>query len=76
MDNKYQPAYPVLAVREQDCMGLTKREMFAMAAMQGMLSNGNLETWMDLNEIPSLAVKAADELLNNLTNESLQNKMV
>jgi len=48
--------------------GLTKREHFAGLAMQGMMSNSNLnggQGW-DGIEISSLAVQAADSLLKAL----------
>lgn len=75
MNNSDKPAYPRAGyeltnladhVQHYHEEGLTKRELIAMAAMQGMLANSNLETWMDLNDIPKLAVKKADELLKRL----------
>jgi hypothetical protein len=39
MENTDRPAYPTNARMNSEMNGLTKREMFAMAAMQGMLSN-------------------------------------
>lgn len=45
--------------------GLTKREMFAMAAMQGMLSGGLMVDYR-LDEIAKDATVAADALLTEL----------
>jgi hypothetical protein len=46
--------------------GLTKREMFAMAAMQGILSNGVDYTMYDDQDICKGAVVHADNLLAEL----------
>jgi hypothetical protein len=45
-----------------DQSGLTKREYFAVIAMQGMLASGRFSEL----ETPSLAVQYADELLKQL----------
>lgn len=75
MNNDYnQPAFPAMDMNqnmgidrlELRYKGMTKRELIAAMAMQGMLANGNLETWMDLNEIPKESLKRADELLKQL----------
>lgn len=47
--------------------GLTKREMFAMAAMQGLLSDPN----MTLTSAINVAVEAADLLLRRLDGEDI-----
>ena len=47
--------------------GLTKREMFAMAAMQGLLSDPN----MTLTSAVNIAVEAADLLLRRLDGEDI-----
>ena len=47
-------------------VGLTKREMFAMAAMQGILSNGVDYTMFDDQDICKAAVIHADNLLAEL----------
>lgn len=79
MNNADKPAYPQQG-HNYDCPdggwyhvehqeGLTKRERFAMAAMQGMLaSNGG---YGDKESLSKYAVKQADELLKLLeqTNE-------
>lgn len=46
--------------------GLTKREMFAMAAMQGILSNGVDFTAHDDKDVAQAAVIHADNLLAEL----------
>lgn len=51
-------------------IGLTKREAFAMAAMQGLLSGINYEaTEMDNIDFTELAVMLADSLLEELEEE-------
>lgn len=49
-------------------LGLTKREQFAMAALQGLLSGGYCinEPHYRLNDVPSEAVALADALLAEL----------
>lgn len=47
--------------------GLTKREMFAMAAMQSLLSDHNIPTIAAVN----LAVECADLLLRKLDGENI-----
>ena len=46
--------------------GLTKREMMAMAAMQGILSSLTEEDWLSTNELARCAVRNADALLAEL----------
>lgn len=46
-----------------ECQGLTKREEFAMAAMQGLLVNMGRNEFNDVIEVASEAVDAADALL-------------
>ena len=48
----------------QQVIGLTKREQFAMAAMQGILAIGNKSATEDI--IASCAVRMADALLEEL----------
>ncbi len=71
MNNSNLPAYPqandeiakaFMEVEEVAPNGLTKREAFALAAMQGLLSEG---LTMD-NLVASNAVKLADDLLKEL----------
>ena len=47
--------------------GLTKREMFAMAAMQGLLADSNVQTISAVN----MAVECADLLLRKLDGEDI-----
>ena len=48
-------------------VGLTKREMFAMAAMQGLLADSNVQTISAVN----IAVECADLLLRKLAGEDI-----
>jgi hypothetical protein len=65
MKNSDKPAYPVDSQSQSEHYhGLTKREMFAMAAMQGILANPNWrfsEGWA-----AGPALMEADELLKQL----------
>lgn len=45
-------------------MGLTKREYFAVMAMQGFISNPNNKNWVDFH--PRNAVEIADQLIEEL----------
>ena len=71
MKNADMPAMPTYELNGQNILedssyGLTKREMFAMNAMQGILSNSALK--MDINriEIANFAIGYADALLAEL----------
>lgn len=68
MKNADKPAYtlpnPELT-EAPDFQGLTKRERFAMAAMQGYCSNTDLSE-LDTEEIAFFAVNQADALLKEL----------
>ncbi|AUR89601.1 coil containing protein [Vibrio phage 1.137.O._10N.261.46.B5] len=66
-----------LAMTDSNCTGLTKREMFAMNAMQGILSNsggviqGNNHTgtgWCNSNakDLARWSLECADALLKEL----------
>lgn len=89
MKNADMPAMPIvnengaphfigdLATTTENCLGLTKREMFAMHAMQGILSNsggviqGNNYSgtgWCNSNasDLAKLSLECADELLKEL----------
>jgi hypothetical protein len=85
MKNADMPAMPVITEKRVantsmstcDSSGLTKREMFAMNAMQGLLSNsggviqGNNYSgtgWCnsDANDLARLSLECADELLKEL----------
>ena len=70
MNNGDLPASPIdsvdyMHVKERPyCNGLTKREAFAMAAMQGILSNSN--RWHQPDDLASMALGRADALLKEL----------
>jgi hypothetical protein len=52
------------------CSGMSKREAFAMAAMQGLLSNSEPKSWSDsqyYDQISKQAVNHADKLLKELS---------
>lgn len=78
MKNGDKPAYPVHGGNGDDPRnqiiqgGLTKREMFAMAAMQGILAcpnqllMGDQRTDSSPKMVASAAIKYADELLKQL----------
>lgn len=78
MDNAHEPAYRpeeimVLdnrgIVQEIRTAGLTKREAFAMAAMQGLSANKKAFDWL-AEEVAGYAVQYADALLAELAKES------
>lgn len=75
--NGNTPAYPTRPEQTPNLNGLTKREAFAMAAMQGLISqaNSNEEAsdkytvnggWVHAETIGLTAVQCADELLKAL----------
>lgn len=88
MENKDKPAYPspvagcndggVYSVAEKDfnLIGLTKREIFAKAAMQGLLANScqdvpksnGFDDW-NYEQIAKYSIIAAAELLKQLEKE-------
>ncbi|MGB3727346.1 MAG: hypothetical protein WA981_16460 [Glaciecola sp.] len=52
-----------------ECQGLTKREMFAMHAMQGLLANSYGDSWSPEQRVLSISrqsVEHADALLKEL----------
>lgn len=53
--------------------GLTKRELFAALAMQGMVSWGNSVEYFAASEIPKLSVQMADDLIKALNEKTLTN---
>ncbi len=59
--NPYSPAFPLL-----NHYGLTKRELFAAMAMQGIASNPNAATTEGPDVVAGAAVEAADALLAEL----------
>lgn len=81
IENKHRPAYPLpvagcndggmYTVGEKDfqSVGLSKREMFAAMALQGLLGFSHEENVPNLDNVSycaKIAVIAADELLKQL----------
>ena len=75
MKNADMPAMPTIYAdmaangqREIYCdqVGLTKREMFAMNAMKGILANSALKMDISHIEVARFAIAYADELLTEL----------
>ena len=82
MKNSDSPAMPTitydhgaamqgLAVSVTDAPGLTKREMMAMHAMQGILASGNADDFVVGDEVgfAGFAVSCADALLAELESQ-------
>ena len=63
-ENDNAPAYPGLGYLAPS--GLTKRELFAAMAMQGIASNPNAATIEGPDVVAGAAVEAADALLAEL----------
>lgn len=64
------PAYPFVEpplTGHNVNTGITKRELFAMAAMQGFASKH--QSWLAFDELASYSVKAADALIKALNKE-------
>lgn len=77
MENFERPAYPTNGRMHSEMTGLTKREMFAMAAMQGLLSNAGYTQGLEANYKNNVitdmnamaareAIDMADQLLKQL----------
>lgn len=71
MENSKQPAYPIVGMAfNEETKGLTKRELIAAMAMQGILANPELcQSMSDASDYLSLAsdsLLAADALLSEL----------
>lgn len=75
MDNANKPAYPLHSDYARQAInncddympnGLSKRERFAMAAMQGLVSWDGLHTTQDIQKKAQQSVMIADTLLNEL----------
>jgi hypothetical protein len=49
--------------------GLTKREEFAKAAMQGLLANSSFSSRVSTSELITVAIDTADALLAELAKE-------
>lgn len=87
MENKDKPAYPVTldwcivekkVYTTTEKQGLTKREMFAMAAMQGILAKHGLPSeWTDedladkIKSVSIASVIVADQLLKQLESKPI-----
>ena len=70
MSSANEPAYPVLNYSEAQYPGLTKREMFAMAAMQGFCANPDEQiSRSDVGPIANWAVAQADAVLAEIAKE-------
>lgn len=67
MTKATDPAYPVQDITLSDHAGLTKREIFALSAMQGMLAN----EWCSASDkqVVEQAVFMADALIEQLNRE-------
>lgn len=61
-----QSAFP--STRDTQTWGLTKRELFAVMALQGLLANPNVKDW-SMRDLSQDAVDNADLLIKRL-NES------
>jgi hypothetical protein len=70
MKNADMPAMPIENTNDF-YPGLTKRELFAAMAMQGMMSNANC-TFGDADRCASEATRIADALLAELAREVSQ----
>jgi hypothetical protein len=73
MKNSKQPINPI--VMENTLPGLSKREYFALLAMQGLISNSSIvpkiqpNNGEDLELLSMASVAIADKLLNELEND-------
>lgn len=74
--NPNDPAHPVGMWGQQTQSGLTKRELFALAAMQALVSNSNQEIVANItvnngyhqpDRVGELAVGIADGLISELS---------
>ena len=67
MNNADEPASPIVETNEDVCVsiGLTKREQFAMAAMQGLLADSETN-YSKVEFMAAEAVYCADALLKAL----------
>lgn len=67
MENKDLPAYPILDPHSAYYReGLTKREAFAMAAMQGLCANPDYRTWSD-EFVTNMIIGVTDRTLAELS---------
>ena len=69
-----QSAYPFSIEIDKGCTynyyGLTKRELFAAMAMQGILSSGEHRYGSTLNGLAQYAVQLSDALINELNKQN------
>jgi hypothetical protein len=73
MKNSDKPAYPIVyGPYIPSDKGLTKREMFAMTAMQGICACGQI---LGTEAIAETSIEYADELLKQLDNENQNPKL-
>jgi hypothetical protein len=63
INNRDLPAMPVAIDSATGCEGLTKREMFAMSAMQGLI----VSCWKDVD-----LYESASDLLKNIAESSVE----
>ena len=71
MENGKQVAYPIVGMAfDENTKGVTKREYFAVIALQGMLSNSSLvmaiRTYEEIKTLCEASVTLSDELLKQL----------
>lgn len=72
-----EPAFPVVSasVHDVDATGLTKRELFAAMAMQGLCANSRAidfslaQKGAEASSMAQLATEAADALIAQLSKE-------
>ena len=78
MSNKDQPAFPLDLLGEKSNLchgGLTKREYFAAAALQGLLANGSLPMRANENRVAVAgehAIAYADWILQELERDDYE----
>jgi hypothetical protein len=65
MKNSDQPIYPINEDDKVGCLGLTKREYFAIKAMQGLLA-ADTDFLMKMEDTVRCAVSHADALFAQL----------
>lgn len=64
-----EPATPYEGAGHPGTTGLTIRQLFAMAAMQGILASNPLIIHQRPSEVAVMAVGSADALINQLNKE-------
>lgn len=66
MENQKKPAFPIDANAKGIFLGLTKREFFAINAMEGILASRQL---FEDELVVDKSIRLADKLLKQLENE-------